>query len=77
MTNLQKFFRINNQLASEQREAFGDYFIGALSVLAEAKAWPSTARNSNANAAPNGRASAKRAIRKTKKGAADVQAWRS
>ena len=39
MTNLQKFFRINNQLASEQREAFGDYFIGALSVLAEAKAW--------------------------------------
>ena len=39
MTNLQKFFRINNQLASDQREAFEDYFVGALSVLADQKAW--------------------------------------
>jgi len=37
MTNLQKFFRINNQLASDQREAFEDYFVGALSVVADQK----------------------------------------
>jgi hypothetical protein len=39
MTNLQKLFRINNQLTSEQREAFEDYFVGALSVLADQTAW--------------------------------------
>jgi len=49
MTNLQKFFRINNQLTSDQREAFGDYFIGALSVLAEAKAWSDALHSATRN----------------------------
>src|SRR6516164_11518257 len=39
MTNLHKLLNITSQLTSGQREAFEDYFIGGLSVLADQTAW--------------------------------------